>query len=112
MVVRLKRGSDHIITAQKEGYTSNYIRLESQLRPLGIVDVIGTWLFLLPGISLLTGGAYELEPSEIYIALDRKESVPPPPVVATPPVTVPAPPAEPKPPPPRRQTHLPLKLLL
>ena len=85
LVVVLKRSSEHIVTALKDGYTSNYVRIDSQLCTLGILDIVGTWLFLLPGISLLTGGAFELTPSEVYIALDPKQ----PSVQVAPPVQAP-----------------------
>jgi PEGA domain len=77
LVVKLKRSSLHIITAEKEGYASNHVTTESQLSGLGIMDVIGTFLFLVPGISLLTGGAFEVQPSDVYITLDKKEAAAP-----------------------------------
>jgi hypothetical protein len=76
LVVSLKRKSMHIITAEKEGYHAGHVTLDNQLCALGILDVVGIFFFLLPGISLLTGGAFELQPSEAYITLDKKETAP------------------------------------
>jgi hypothetical protein len=72
IVVHLKRNTTHSVSAEKEGYSSRYVMVDSQLCTLGILDVIGIWFFLLPGISLLTGGAFELTPNEVYIPLDKK----------------------------------------
>ena len=92
LVVILKRADDHIVSASKDGYTSNYIRIENKLSTLGILDAIGTWLFLLPGISILTGSAMELTPSDVYLTLDRQQA---PATSAAPPVTDVPPPVQP-----------------
>lgn len=70
VVVSLKRRSDHVVVATKEGYSSRAVRIENELSGLGTLDLIGTWLILLPGISFLMGTAWELQPKDVYVALD------------------------------------------
>jgi hypothetical protein len=69
LVVSLKRNDTHVVSVQKDGYSSQYQKVESKISTLGILDLIGTWLFLLPGISFLTGSAMELEPADVYVVL-------------------------------------------
>jgi hypothetical protein len=92
LVVTLKRADEHIVTASKDGYTSNYTKIGSQLSTLGILDAVGTWIFLLPGISIITGCAMELQPPDVYVALDPKQAPVPVPVPSGP-----IPPAPPQP---------------
>jgi len=105
LVVVLKRAENHVVVARKEGYTSKYVTVSEKLSTLGILDAIGTWLFLLPGISIVTGCAMELDPSDVYVALDPIQVIVPstssspasthtnvPENMATPPQQSPAPP--------------------
>lgn len=69
----LKHSQEHIIVASKEGYTTAQVHIDNRLSSLGILDCAGTCLFLLPGISLLTGSVFELTPSSVYLALDPKQ---------------------------------------
>ena len=73
VVVDLKRHSDHIVVASKEGFTSSQATINNGLSGLGVADVVGTCLFILPCISLLTGSAWELSPTSVFLPLDPKK---------------------------------------
>jgi hypothetical protein len=70
LVLIVKRNEDHVITAQKDGYISKYQRTETRICTLGVLDLVGACIFLIPVISFITGGAFEIQPSDVYIALD------------------------------------------
>ena len=79
-VVVLRRSENHVVIGRKEGYTSKCVTVSQKLSPLVVLDAIGVWLFLLPGISIVTGCAMNLEPASVYLKL---ESVPVPAVPTT-----------------------------
>ena len=70
LIANLKKSKEHYVTATKDGYESTTRSLHATLSGIGILDVIGAALFLLPIITVLTGHAYELEPDSLYLPLD------------------------------------------
>jgi len=70
LFVTLKKSKQHYVTATKEGYESNTLSLRTTLSGIGIVDVIGAWIWLLPIIPVVTGHAWTLEPESLYLQLD------------------------------------------
>jgi hypothetical protein len=63
LIVPLERKAPHTVTAT----------VDSRVSFLGILDLIGACVFLLPGVSFVAGTAWELEPSTVYLELDRDQ---------------------------------------
>ena len=70
LIANLKKSKQHYITASKEGYLSTTRSLHPTLSSLGILDLVGGAIILIPIITLITGHAYELEPDALYLPLD------------------------------------------
>ena len=68
------RGENLLITVQKPGYQTQYRTASRKLSTLGIVDVIGGAIFLLPFIGLLSSAAWEHDPSEFGFVLEPEKS--------------------------------------
>jgi hypothetical protein len=73
IVIAMSRKETHVVTATKEGYASNQVMVNKDLSGLGVLDLIGTCLFLVPGISLIMGSAWDLTPSSVFVPLDEKK---------------------------------------
>jgi hypothetical protein len=73
LIVPLERKAPHTVTASKEGYRTRSATVDSRVSFLGILDLIGACVFLLPGVSFVAGTAWELEPSTVYLELDRDQ---------------------------------------
>jgi PEGA domain len=82
------RGPDLLVEVRAEGYEVGYRKANRSLSTLGIADMIGGWLLLLPFLGLLAPAAWEHQPNAFGIALD------PAPARESPPQ---APPADPSP---------------
>ncbi len=61
--------SNFTITALKSGYSSKTETLGYTLSKTGILDAVGLWLFLLPGLGLLSDGAFTVSNSHVFIDL-------------------------------------------
>lgn len=72
LIIRLKRKNSHYLTGVKEGYSSYPVNVQATLSSLGVLDVIGGFIFLLPFITLITGHAFELEPDSVYLNLEPR----------------------------------------
>jgi hypothetical protein len=70
ITVQLERNKDHAIVAQL-GSKSAVRNLNSGFSKTGVLDLIGTFFFLVPGIGLLTPGAWELDESNVVIQLPQ-----------------------------------------
>ena len=68
--IQLERNKDHTVVATLGG-RSTIREINSKFSKTGILDVIGTILFLVPGIGLLTPGAWELDSTNITIQLPQ-----------------------------------------
>ncbi|MFO0983687.1 MAG: hypothetical protein U1E76_18485 [Planctomycetota bacterium] len=77
MLPPLTRKDEHLVVAQGEGLEARK-NFTTTLSPLGILDVIGIFFFLLPGITLLTGHAFMLEPENLNLQLQPAASQPEP----------------------------------
>jgi hypothetical protein len=64
------RGDNLLLEVQKTGYQTQYRSASRRLSTLGIADVIGGAIFLLPFIGLLSSGAWEHDPAEFGITLE------------------------------------------
>ena len=74
VAMEVSRREPITVTASREGYESHTVKSGVVLSKLGTVDAIGLAVILLPGIGLLSDGAYEIPNSHIFIQLDKKEN--------------------------------------
>ena len=57
------------ITAEKPGYLSQTVNTRRSLSKLGLLDLVGLFTILIPGIGLVSDGAYEIINPHIYFQL-------------------------------------------
>ena len=67
---QVSRRGDLLIEVEKTGYKSQFRQTSRKLSSLGIVDVIGGAVFLLPLIGLIAPGAWEQDPAAIGFSLE------------------------------------------
>ncbi len=67
--VTLKRNKDVSIQCYKKGFVPYHRTVGNHLNDTGVLDIIGTCLVLVPGIGLLTPGAWSLDETNIVITL-------------------------------------------
>ncbi|ACC98329.1 lipoprotein, putative [Elusimicrobium minutum Pei191] len=70
--VKVKRNQDVQIMAKKEGYKTDYRHIGTTLSTLGVLDLIGGCLILIPFIGLAFPGAHELNQSNIALDLEKE----------------------------------------
>ncbi|WP_294479583.1 hypothetical protein [uncultured Victivallis sp.] len=59
------------ITAIKPGYVSQTVYTRRSLSKLGILDLVGLFTILVPGIGFVSDGAYEITNPHIYFQLRK-----------------------------------------
>lgn len=67
---QVSRRGDLVVEVEKTGYKSQFRQTSRKLSSLGIVDVIGGAVFLLPLIGLIAPGAWEQDPSAMGFSLE------------------------------------------
>lgn len=73
---QVSRRGDLTVEVQKAGYTPQTRVTGRKLSSVGIVDVIGGALFLLPLLGLIAPGAWEQDPGIIGITLEPEHPQP------------------------------------
>jgi hypothetical protein len=72
-----QRGDNLLIEVQKSGYQTQYRTLSRRISTLGILDIVGGAIWLVPFFGLLSSAAYEHDPAEIGISLEPEQKVAP-----------------------------------
>jgi hypothetical protein len=72
------RRGDLVVEVQKPGYKSQSRMTGRKLSSIGIVDVVGGAIFLLPLLGLIAPGAWEQDPSTFGITLEADTNPPAP----------------------------------
>ena len=72
-----QRGDNLLIEVQKPGYQTQYRTLSRKMGTLGILDIVGGAIWLVPFFGLLSSAAYEHDPAEIGITLEPEQKVAP-----------------------------------
>ena len=67
--IDVPRNKNLTIIVHKNGFKTYKVTTGYSLSTIGIVDAIGCWLFLLPGVGLLSPGAWELMENNFYYTL-------------------------------------------
>ena len=75
---------DLTVVIRKEGYHTQVQTVRRTLGKCGVLDVVGTVVFLLPAVGLFSPGAYSLEPHTVFSVLPkiREEAAAPAPAPA------------------------------
>lgn len=73
---QVSRKGDLLVEVEKTGYKSQFRQTSRKLSGLGIADVIGGAVILLPLIGLVSPGAWEQDPSVIGFFLDPDTASP------------------------------------
>ncbi len=67
---RVKRSKNVQVVASKPGYHTAYRSIDSNLNITGVLDIIGTILYLIPFVGLLTPGCKSLDETNVALHLD------------------------------------------
>ena len=68
------RGDNLLLEVKKSGYQTQYRSASRRLSTLGILDVVGGAMFLLPLIGLLSSAAWEHDPAEFGITMEPEKA--------------------------------------
>jgi hypothetical protein len=72
---RLSRSDDVTILFRKRGYRTEQRSTDRQLSTLGILDIVGGVVILLPFFGLLSNAAWEHDPSSFSVILRSEQSL-------------------------------------
>jgi hypothetical protein len=75
---QVSRKGDLLVEVEKPGYKSQFRQTSRKLSGVGIADVIGGAVLLLPLIGLVSTGAWEQDPSVMGFSLDPETGSPTP----------------------------------
>jgi hypothetical protein len=75
---QVQRSEDLLIEVRKPGYQTEFRTGDRTLSTLGILDVIGGWLLLVPFFGLLSSAAWKHEPDVYGIVMTPVEPSAPP----------------------------------
>ena len=64
--VALKRNQEHSIIAKGSGMTGTY-NLGTRISTVGVLDIIGTFIFIVPVIGIFTPGFKELDRTNVVV---------------------------------------------
>lgn len=73
---QVSRRGDLTLDVYKAGYTSQVRSTSRKLSSLGIVDVVGGAIFLLPLLGLIAPGAWEQDPAVFNLTLEPEANRP------------------------------------
>jgi len=66
-----KKNKNVQIMAKADGYETAYHSIDYHLSTAGILDIVGTVLFLIPAIGLFTPGAQTLDENNVALNMDK-----------------------------------------
>ena len=73
---QISRRGDLTVEVHKSGYTTQSRSTSRKQSSIGIVDVIGGAMFLLPLLGLIAPGAWEQDPSTFNVTLEPEANQP------------------------------------
>jgi len=72
--INVKRNRNVSIQCYKDGYVPASRTVNHHLSTTGVLDIVGTLLILVPGIGLLTPGAWDLDETDVTMQLYQKNN--------------------------------------
>lgn len=73
VTLEVQRNKNLTIIAHKPGFNTYKSTTGYSLSTVGVADVIGCWLFLVPGAGLFAPGAWELMENSFYYVLTPED---------------------------------------
>jgi hypothetical protein len=73
----VQRGDTLVVEVRKPGYQTQFRTLSRKMITLGILDIVGGAIWLVPFLGLLSSAASEYEPAQIGITLEPEQKVAP-----------------------------------
>ena len=70
VVVKLNRRDRHVVQAYASDGSQDRRRIDKELSPVAILDIIGGVVFLVPFLGLLGPGTYNLDPDTVNFYFD------------------------------------------
>lgn len=67
---KVKRSKNVQVMASKPGYQSAYYNIDSNINVTGILDIIGTFIWIVPIIGIFTPGSKSLDENNVALNLD------------------------------------------
>lgn len=71
VITELKRNDHHTVTA-KVGERTGSATIGKTISTTGVLDIIGTCIFIIPVIGIFQAGFYDLEPTTVSVAVPAK----------------------------------------
>lgn len=69
----VERGGSLVVGVKKSGYQAQYRTTSRKLSTLGVMDVIGGWLLLVPFLGLFSNAAWDYDPATFGFVLDPEK---------------------------------------
>ena len=71
----VERGDTQIVEVRKPGYQTQFRTLSRKMSTLGILDIVGGAIWLIPFVGLFSPASHEHEPAEIGITLESDKNI-------------------------------------
>lgn len=71
------RGDFHIVEVRKPGYQTQSRALSRRMSAIGMLDIVGGYIFLIPLVGLFSSASFEHDPAEIGMTLEPEQKVAP-----------------------------------
>lgn len=69
------RGDFHIVEVRKPGYQTQSRALSRKMSNLGMLDIVGGYIFLIPLVGLFSSASFEHDPAEIGMTLEADKNI-------------------------------------
>ena len=73
----VQRGDNLLLEVRKSGYQTQFRTSSKRMSTLGIIDLIGGCIWLVPFFGLLSDAAWEHDPSEVGVTIEPENNVTP-----------------------------------
>ena len=70
--ISIQRNVETSVIISKDGYIGATRTTRSDISPIGILDIVGGTFLILPFIGLLSPGAWQQNPTNISVVLDKE----------------------------------------
>lgn len=72
VTTQVPRNESVTVMGKKDGYMPASVNIGTKLSKTGVLDLVGTFIFLIPGIGLFMPGAYELQNDTVSLPLVKQ----------------------------------------
>lgn len=71
----VERGDIQIVEVRKPGYQTQFRTLSRKMSTLGILDIVGGGIWLVPLVGLFADASHEHDPAEIGVTLESNKNI-------------------------------------